>query len=243
MGKQITRAIILAQGESTRWRNEHERKVPVPYKQLIPLLNGTILSRTIHQITEIGISCIVICTEKFRKYSNLNVPCYEIQGTPGTTPQGISYTYHIGLWQNAERVICLFGDVIYSNNAINIINHDTFPVSIYGRLGGNEITGKHSYVPLDGDSELFGISVYRDKFEEVINDIGSKTVARYKAKPLRGDRGKTMLWDIYHSNPPYLLQGLTQFYDYTDDIDWCYEYYEFFPKLKECVLLDDEWIR
>jgi hypothetical protein len=207
---------IMAQGKGARWKS-----ADMGYKQLLPITKlgvgySTIIGRTIYQLW--GENNTLIAPEDFP----INV-MHQTFKNPGEILHGIWLTYKELSW-DYDRVIILLGDVIFSNYAIKKIFADDRPFSFYGRLGENKVTGK-------SQSEIFGISIYREKHKEVAD------ACYWTWRMMAMHNLPAKLWTLYHAfDKPELL---VQFYDYTDDVDFPEEWELLHFKLQQCVAEDD----
>lgn len=147
------KAIIIAAGEQKRWGNNFG----LP-KHLITVNHEPILKRTIRLLGEQGVDDITIVGPD----SDL----YRIEGSklyvPKKTPKYADADKFLNsqdLWNSDGRTMTLFGDVYFTEQAIDIIVNDTdADWKAYGRPNPSNITGKkcaeifaHSFYPADID--------------------------------------------------------------------------------------------
>jgi len=202
---------VMAQGEGSRWREHTYVDLPSKFKQLTPLGDETIITRTLRQIK----SCpdvTVIADGYFAAYMPQDVKLVYFR-FPGSLLFGIQQTIK---WMD-DRNIILLGDVVYSNSLIEKILSSEEGYMIHGRKNGNPVTGKKA-------RELFALVVSHHFIPVLDQQINNCLVANKNAK----------LWDLYtRINTPLLVD------DYTDDLDSPEEYLQFWSKLKEAALRDD----
>jgi hypothetical protein len=210
---------ILAQGADAYWRGKN---LPSKFKQLIPMGDKTIITRTISLLK--GEDITVIAVPELLSILPKTVKTYTYKN-PGTVLRGIWLTQYGELQWDAERTIILFGDVVFSRFGINTILEDSRTLSFYGRDWANFITGKES-------PELFGIAFS--------NEVKSDTcMALYWLwRAALAEKRITKLWTLYYYiNNPNLL---VQFNDYTDDVDSPDEYNSFWSYLANAAMEDDK---
>jgi len=220
----------MAQGEGSRWKPDvrwSHVDIPAEVKQLIPLGNETILTRTLRQVSR-HVPQKNVHVVMNLQYA-LNLPPDTVM-LPLDEPTGFLLR---GIWiannrsGEADRTVVLLGDVVYSNNAIQTIFEDVWGTPLFGRQESNYITGKKA-------SELFALAFSLERSDYIIGIILS----------ILKDRGRktARLWDIFdwidqNSGETSFAHDIS---DYTDDVDSIQEYVLFFDKLEKAVLEDDE---
>lgn len=232
------KAIIMAQGEGTRWHVYEElykRRPDLPKlpldKQLINMgkFGLPLISRTVLMLWHHG--CKDICVISRNPF---NLDGEEI-GWTNTEPvgpllHGILET--VPKWD--DRTLIILGDVAFSHAMIDAIISNP-GLQVYGRVGANEFTGKEA-------SELFAITFERDHQQEIIDHC------HWMTKRGRPIRYPPKLWALYR-----LLAGfehddegsfeeeiLIQMGDYTDDIDSADGYIQWWNALNQQAALDDD---
>lgn len=209
--------IIMAAGSGKRW-DDH---MGVP-KHLVLVEGGeTLLCRTVRQLKERNVENVYIVANDNR---------YEIEGTVLFKPNPKLNQYEIDrflsnveLWKN-ENVVFLYGDVRYSDNAMDlIVGNETETYIYFGRSGASDIGGKDH-------AELFAIKLNKDYTEQFEN------VARYiRSFVEQGKHKRGLGWHTYlemngiHHNiaveklREYLkstkLNNFVEINDDTDDFD------------------------
>lgn len=128
------RVIILADGPAVRWKDH-----PVP-KHLVAIRGEALLHRTVRQLRYRGLTDIWITSHN---------ESYEVEGTRRFEPEDnvfqIDQFYACRtLWQGqSEPVVFLYGDVYFSDGAVDIIVGSSPPDYLYfQRTGPSQITGK-----------------------------------------------------------------------------------------------------
>ena len=127
-----SRVILLADGKSSRW------KFSVA-KHLIVVNGEILLHRTIRQLKERGAEDIWVTSHD---------PACDVPGICRYEP--VNNVYQIDqfyacreLWQQLDDVVFLYGDVYFSDAAMNtILNHDFEDYAYYQRTHASAITGK-----------------------------------------------------------------------------------------------------
>jgi hypothetical protein len=208
--------------EGGRW-NPPELAPWVPpclYKQFIKVGNYPNITRTmvmLRQLEEEDIT--VIAPIEFlpyvEGYAKMMVSLKE--DTIEHLHQGIKDTYR--LWKNGDRVVFLYGDVIYSWDTLEkILSHTDERVSFFGRKGHNTFTGKVA-------SEIFALSVPK----HLIREFYRKIVEGWKEK-------RTRIWSLTYTDK---TSDYIEIDSYTDDVDSPQEYQQFYPILNQLATEDD----
>jgi len=224
----MTRAIITAQGKGSRWSSDRRDNIELPSinKQLLPLGDETVISRTIRQLQERGVSDIWLIGDPGVFGWIERVGHYTLREPAGSIIQGIISLRH--LWMEEKDVLFVLGDVIFSNATMDVIVQHK-QSSLFGRTGANDVTGKAA-------KEIFAMRVVGNK------DHSSKLYGKlillnsHTSMP-----GNLKLWDLYHQIQEVGFMGFVEVVgEYTDDVDSPEEYEQFFSKLEECVAEDDK---
>lgn len=223
---------ILAQGQGSRWMVDDGRnmsiELPSEYKQLTPLGNETIITRTIRQIREalggtITVDVELIAPGDFLGYPlNENINFRSFREPTGCILEGICKTKNE--W-SGHRVVFLLGDVIYSNRMIKEIMSNSDTISLFGRKEANPITNKCA-----GEIFAFGF--------DAAKEIQSYIWHQMRKLWFHNNLNNAKLWTLYNFVDKEIpLHEIDN--DYTDDIDSPEEYAQFYEKLKEYALEDD----
>jgi len=204
---------VMAQGKGSRWQEDTYISLPSRFKQLTPLGEETIITRTLRQVKDCS-DVTVIADGYFAAYMPQNVKLTYFR-FPGSLLSGIWQT--IKWMDNYDRNIILLGDVVYSNSLIKEILMVKEEYKIYGRRTGNLVTGKKA-------RELFALEVSHALVPSLKHDI---KICLERNKHAR-------LWDLHHE-----VNSQLDVDDYTDDLDSPEEYNQFWNKLKAAALKDD----
>jgi len=197
-----TISIIMCDGLGIRWNNSDIR-----YKQLIPLDDTTIITRTIYQLEKYDTEILVIAPDDFKPYINnhrITTLGYR-DNQERTLIDGIVRTRDF--WKYRTNII--LGDVIFSNRAIDLLFYYMDYEFIIGRTGRNKVTGKLA-------AELFALSFAGFHAENVFQRMLKMS-------------GK--LWNYYYKFHPPLFNPE----DYTDDIDSPQAYDQFYQRMLYAV--------
>lgn len=209
----MTRIIILAAGEATRWDNYLNSP-----KHLVDVGGEPLLHRTVRQFAPHGEIYITAPTGDNR---------YKIEGTRLIHPTK-SYDLHDAkklldnshLWSDTEKTIVLWGDTFFSNKAVTRITlHKPSQWSMYGRFGPSKITG----CPY---GEIFGFA-FRPNMRHKI-EIALYSIAVMKKYDIIGRCGG---WELYRKlNDATDLEfhskyrNFIEINDATDDFDFPHDY-------------------
>lgn len=147
----MLKVIIPAAGRGSRWKNF--RGTP---KHLTAVDGEILIHRTIKQISRYTDNITVIAKDP----SNISVAVeYPQEGEWNDGAKLWSSNY---LWSKDHRNIILFGDVWFSEEAIETIINDKGDISFFMRTGPSKITGKNH-------KEIFAIAINGEKIEAVRN--------------------------------------------------------------------------
>jgi len=208
------KVFVMAQGDGSRWSEDTYMELPSEFKQLTPLGNETIITRTLRQLGDLDVT--VIAPGEFAEYVlpfGVHLKYFRV---PGSLLSGIKQAIK---WMDLyDRNVVLLGDVVYSNSLISDILTMKEQYRIYGREDGNPVTGKKA-------KELFALVITHDLIPLLEYDID---ICLERNKHAR-------LWDLQGE-----IESLLYIDDYTDDLDSPEEYIQFWNKLEFAALEDDK---
>ncbi len=167
--------IIPAAGSQSRWGD-----IPDVNKLLLPVHGEALLKRTQRQISERGLS-------------------YAIQADKdaATALPDTGIGHSVSLWQPDRRLLILFGDVAWSDEALNrVVAEAGDETKWFGRLAG----GKHNR-----NREMFGLSLHpkdQERFRQAMIEFS-------KLRPPGLNCGG---WQVYR-----MMQGWSWDKDITND--------------------------
>ena len=188
--------IIMCSGNGTRWNNY----TGVP-KHLVKIGDETLLGRTTRLLKERNIEYLITSEdERYKEYGDT-----------------ISQTYHdceVDRFEEFDENVCyLYGDVYYTENAIDTI------------IG----SGCNDVLFFGSEMEIFAVKV-KDR------ELFYKHKNRVKDLYLKGKIDRCIGWEVYRSinHIPLEEYAITDRYvmilDDTDDIDYPEEYEQFVEK-------------
>jgi choline kinase len=213
--------LIACSGQAQRWDNYMGVA-----KHLIKINGERILDRTIRLIRErVKEDCVINVIAFDEKYkangSILQIPQYETQTEKDEHFVNPFLYVSKRWWNDTGPTIILFGDVYFTEEAINTIinsvyNLDTY--TFYGRPGASAYTGcKYG--------EIFGVSFTRDYSDNLWNTI-------CEVKKLRDENKikRFISWEVYRMlqsidlNTHEIKNNFTIIDDFTDDFDYPRDY-------------------
>lgn len=197
----MTRVIIAAGGEGTRWNNFHNMP-----KHLITINGETLLSRIYRQFSDFTDDIVIISSDDR----------YHIDGASLEAPMlgdwldfGKIYSSS-HLWSD-ERTIIVFGDVYFTDDAVKTIMLNQDQYKFFMRKGPSKYTGK-------GHKEIFAFAFnggMNEKIKKHIHDLVDKK---------QGGAGAWRLYlhmhNIAHSRDYFKGDGYIEINDWTDDFDY-----------------------
>lgn len=216
-----TTAIVMAQGEGTRWDLRRTGMQGAEFKHLVTVGSEALIERTARMLREHKVHrVLVVGHEEYR--AAIEPSKLFTQDRTGPLLDGIAATHEF--WKT-DRVIFLLGDVLFSKDAMQTILDDESQIMFFGRVLLNRITGKNA-------PELYAFNMCRMSFEVVLEHC------RWMATRGRPIRYPPKLWALNrlmggldHDAPTICSKLLTQIDDYTDDIDSPEEYRDFWPRM------------
>lgn len=201
-----TTILILCAGEAKRWNNY----LGVP-KQLIPINGEPLLDRTVRLLHLKELYDINIISNDERLKVN-NESFYRPKKFEWIVETLLSTQ---SLWN--KNTIVLLGDVFFTQDAINTIDHLKETLHIYGRYGASEFTS----TPW---GEIFALSFQQSDWSQIISNA-ENVILQTKV----GSRGK--LWELYRSiagfpHNEHLIEDeiFISINDFTDDFDFPSDY-------------------
>jgi hypothetical protein len=179
----MTRAIILAAGESERWKNY----LGVP-KHLIPIKGEPLIHRTQRLLKENKVDDIrVVCNKKDKQGYVAEYSFFEEPVLPERSwIQEWDGSRH--LWNNQGKTIILYGDCYFTESLIKEMCKDVSdPWKAYARWSASNITGK-------GYDEMFGWCFLPQHHQEL-------DAARERAIEMvnKGSWWRCLGWEVYRS--------------------------------------------
>jgi len=135
-----TRVVIMAAGGGARWKNH----LGVP-KQLAPVKGEPVIKRTIRLLKERGITDIWVTVKHKGQYGDLGVKEY----VPVDNTYGIDRIYSS---RELAPAIWLYGDVYYTEKAIDTILSDEHDFWFFGRYKKGRIKNNREMLAIKANS-------------------------------------------------------------------------------------------
>ena len=197
----MNRIIIAAAGEGRRWNNF--RNIP---KHLAIVEGETLLNRIYKQFRDFSDDIVIISSDERYRIGDakLESPMHGDWFDFGK----IYSSNH--LWSD-ERTIIVFGDVYFTDEAVQTIMSNKDPYKFFMRKGPSKYTGK-------GHKEIFAFAFdgsMNEKIKEHIHELVSIN---------QGGAGAWRLYlhmhNITHARDYFKGDGYIEINDWTDDFDY-----------------------
>lgn len=195
------RVIIAASGEGKRWNNF--RNIP---KHLVNIEGEILIHRIYNQFRKYTEDIVIIATDQRYAIDNAKIQ----EPIPGDFLDfGKIYSSH-HIWSD-ERTIIVFGDVYFTDEAVNTIvsNQDDF--KFFMRTGPSKYTGKNH-------KEIFAFAFsggMNEKIKQYIHELVDRK---------QGGAGAWRLYlhmhNIEHERDYFKSDGYIEINDWTDDFDY-----------------------
>ncbi len=253
------RVIICAQGgveggTDRRGRPRWQLGGKAPYldtpKQLVEIDGEALVHRTVRLLRERGITDIIVTATDDRFIAD-GARRVELDN-PAPVPNGLNCFYATQpLWAEDDRTCIMFGDVFYTDAAIDTItSHSSDDYHVFRRPGPSEVTGCQW-------DEPFAITFGRHEWTRILKVADELRVKLPRArKPhvwmhlaMMGGLTSFMVGDAVKENVAS-VPGQTHIDDWTDDIDTPLDWRRFVgryyrDKLNIVVIVpwaeEDEW--
>lgn len=136
------RVLILCAGDQTRWRDENDELAYGVPKQMAEVDGEPILRRTVRLLRERGVTDITV-VHKPREGGLYRVPGVKtaVAKLDPTRFQADRFFSSRHLWSDTGRTVILYGDVYFSEEAIDTIVADRAGWWAYGRPGPSRLSG------------------------------------------------------------------------------------------------------
>jgi hypothetical protein len=214
--------LIMAHGRGSRWVAGTFRdgwNPPCLFKQFVKIGEYPNITRTLNMLHNLKqTDILVIAPGEFLPYVEDYAQMASLREQLGHLHQGITETYQY--WKDADRLLFIYGDVVYEWSALERMLFDKLHrVSFFGRRGSNIYTGKDA-------NEIFSIGVPKTHRDEFYNKIRKGWNER-----------RPRIWGYTYTDD---TADFIELDTWSDDVDSPEEYRQFFSKLKELALADDE---
>lgn len=197
----MTKVIIAAAGEGERWKNYFN----VP-KHLIEIEGEILLHRIYRQFKKYTNDIVIIAKDERYQIEGCNV---EAPLSGEWLDFGKIYSSN-HLWSN-DKTIIVFGDVYFTDDAVQIIMSNTDPYKFFLRKGGSKYSAKKH-------GEIFAFAFSGDmneKIKQYINELVEKK---------QGGAGAWRLYlhmhNITHKRDHFKTDAYVEINDWTDDFDY-----------------------
>ena len=194
--------IIMCGGNYVDWETP---------KQLIEIKGEPIVARTIRLLREAGVRDIAITSDR-PEFKNFGVPVLK-HNNPFKVIGEDCYGYYVDCFYPTEEPVCyIFGDVVFSPNAIHkIVEYETDDIMLFG--------SKNPFVPEYPKTwiEPFAYKVVnQSRFHNAINEVKRlQDMGVFKRHPIAWE-----LWAVICGTPPNKINwSYVGINDYTCDID------------------------
>ena len=151
--------LILAAGSGTRWGDF--RGAP---KHVIDVEGEVLLSRIARQFLEHSEDVVVVAPPGDDRYKIPGTRLYVPDVFGGRELEKFSSS--LGEWSEDERTVLVYGDVYFTDEAVETIMNNSEPWKYFCRSNPSKITGK-------GCKEIFAISFMPEKRQWMANAIMS----------------------------------------------------------------------
>ena len=203
-----TRVLILAAGEATRWQNH--RGTP---KHRLIIEDEVLIERTARQFLKYTNDVVTVVSKNAHQVEGCSM---YVPGQGRNLKDMAKFMSSQTIWSD-DRTVLVFGDVYFTDEAVETIMSDTKQWRFYLRKEASEITGKPW-------REIFGIS-FDASFNKDMNTAILRVVSRNTASSAGGwhllmellrteDRSKLFMTDD-HIN----INDWTEDFDFPKDLD------------------------
>ena len=165
-----TRVLILAAGDGIRWENY--RNTP---KHRLIIENEVLIERTARQFLKYTNDVVIVGNKNAHQVEGCSM---YVPGQGRNLKDMAKFISSQTIWSD-DRTVLLFGDVYFTDEAVETIMSDTKQWRFYLRKGASTVTGK-------GWREIFGISFQasfnRDIHKAILEVVSKKIASTNRAK-------------------------------------------------------------
>jgi len=211
------RAIIIAAGDATRWGNHLNTK-----KHFVKVDNEPIIHRTVRLLTERGVSDIYIVGPDEGEYKIPNTQLFI--PTKNSNNHGVDkFLNSEELWSKEDRTVVLYGDVFFTDAAMDsIVNYTDSNWTLFCRFTNSMLTGStygecfaQSFYPNE-------IEIHKEKLLLVVESVNSRHLKKsggwehYRA--MNNIVGRELRQhNIYEKY--FIIDDWTEDFDFPEDYD------------------------
>ena len=203
-----TRVIILAAGDGTRWENY--RGTP---KHRLIIEDEVLIERTARQFLKYTKDVVIVGNKNAHRVEGCSL---YVPGQGRNLKDMAKFMSSQTIWSD-DRTVMVFGDVYFTDEAVETIMSDTQQWRFYLRKEGSTVTGK-------GWREIFGLSFdasFNKDMNRAILEVISKNIAfrtggwfLFKHLQKTEDNDKLFITDN-HIN----IDDWTEDFDFPKDLD------------------------
>ena len=204
----MTRVLIAAAGDGSRWRNHRGTS-----KHLTMIDGEPLLHRTCRQFLRYTSDVVVVGA-----HSGYTVPDTSLFVPPPGDPNWLDLGKFLSsrhLWATAERTVVAFGDVYFTDEAINTIMASTKDWIFFLRPGPSSI--------MQARREVFAVAFdpsAHELLDQRMDELTKYRVAQSAgAWRLYADLVRPSYGDIFRNDRHVKVDDLTTDLDYPKDID------------------------
>jgi hypothetical protein len=198
-----TRVLILAAGEATRWQNH--RGTP---KHRLIIEGEVLIERTARQFLKYTNDVVIVGNKNAHRVEGCSM---YVPGQGRNLKDMAKFISSQTIWSD-DRTVMVFGDVYFTDEAVETIMSDKKKWRFYLRKGASTTTGK-------GWREIFALS-----FEASFNSDMSKAILEVISKNIASTTGGwflfTHLQRTEDENKLFITDNHLEIDDWTEDFDF-----------------------
>jgi choline kinase len=198
-----TRVLILAAGDATRWQNH--RGTP---KHRVIIEDEVLIERTARQFLKYTNDVVTVVQKNAHQVEGCSM---YVPGQSRNLKDMAKFMSSQTIWSD-DRTVLVFGDVYFTDEAVETIMSDTQQWRFYLRKEASEITGKPW-------REIFGIS-FDASFNKDINTAILRVVSRNTAFSSGGWHLLMELLRTEDRNKLFTTDDHINIDDWTEDFDF-----------------------
>ena len=198
-----TRVLILAAGEATRWQNH--RGTP---KHRLIIEDEVLIERTAKQFLKYTNDVVTVVQKNAHRVEGCSM---YVPGQGRNLKDMAKFMSSQTIWSD-DRTVLVFGDVYFTDEAVETIMSDTKQWRFYLRKEASEITGKPW-------REIFGIS-FDASFNKDMNTAILRVVSRNTAFSSGGWHLLMELLGTEDRNKLFMTDDHINIDDWTEDFDF-----------------------
>jgi choline kinase len=198
-----TRVLILAAGEATRWQNH--RGTP---KHRLIIEDEVLIERTARQFLKYTNDVVTVVQKNAHQVEGCSM---YVPGQGRNLKDMAKFMSSQTIWSD-DRTVLVFGDVYFTDEAVETIMSDTKQWRFYLRKQASEITGKPW-------REIFGIS-FDASFNKDMNTAILRVVSRNTASSAGGWHLLMELLRTEDRNKLFMTDDHININDWTEDFDF-----------------------